>query len=487
MLISKLAQSAARASALFCAAFFALTIVAPSAGAQPALSATQAQKIAVDAYIYGYSLMTSNVTMAAFTNVAAPNAKTLQAPINQFVNLPKYPPADYRGVTAPNADTLYSAAFLDVSKEPIVFSYPNMHGRYFLFPIYSQWTEVLAAPGSRTRGSAAQNVLISGPAWHGTVPPGITEHIASPSGNLFIIGRVYAQATDADYAAVHALQSNFKLVPLDAYGKSYTPPAGTVDPHAPSVGEKVRTIIAAMSAQVYFSAMAASMAVNPPVMPQDRAIVGEMAQIGLVAGKPFSTAGLAPDVQKALDAVPKLAFARIAALADKAPTLVHGWNVKGASGGRYGANYLQRAMISAFGWGANQPQDAVYPYAQADSTGAPLVGANVYRLRFPKGQMPPVNGFWSITMYDSEYFFYPNALDKLTESLRDHPHANTDGSTDLYFSHVKPANVAQSNWLPAPSGKFILMMRMYWPKETPPSILDGTWSPPPVMDIRPAR
>ncbi len=461
----------------------ALPVAAANAAAadQDALSASGAQRIAVDAYVYGYSLMTSDVTKAAFTNVTAPEPATLQAPINQFVNLPKYPPASYRGVTAPNADTLYSAAFLDVSKEPIVFSYPNMHRRYFLFPIYSEWTEVLKAPGARTLGSAAQKVLISGPNWHGTVPAGITQRVASPTGNLFIIGRVYAQATAADYAAVHALQKNFTLVPLSSFGKSYTPPAASVNPNAPSVKEKVRAIIAAMSAQSYFNAMATSMAVNRPVMPQDRAIVAEMAKIGIVPGKPFSMSSLPPAVRQAIDAAPKAAFAKIAALQSKTPALVNGWNVKGGHGGKYGANYLQRAMISAYGWGANQPEDAVYPNTQLDSTGAPLVGTNVYRLRFAKGQLPPVKGFWSITMYDNEYFFYPNPLNKLTESMRDNPKANADGSIDLYFSHAQPAHVAQSNWLPAPEGKFILMMRMYWPTETPPSILDGTWSPPAVI------
>jgi hypothetical protein len=125
----------------------------------------------------------------------------------------------------------------------------------------------------------------------------------------------------------------------------------------------------------------------------------------------------------------------------------------------------------------------VYPYALADSTGARLVGSNAYRIHFAKGTLPPVSGFWSITMYDDQYFFYPNPLNKLTVSMRDHPKVNADGSIDLYFAHAKPANAPQSNWLPAPSGSFILMMRMYWPKETPPSILDGTWSPPAVTKL----
>src|SRR5208283_1224822 len=117
------------------------------------LTPREAKKIAIDAYLYGYSLITSDVTEKAFINTVAPDPRTFQAPINQMVNIPKYPPADYKGVTAPNADTLYTAGFMDVSKEPMVLSYPDMKGRYFLFPIYSQWTNVIASPGKRTLGT----------------------------------------------------------------------------------------------------------------------------------------------------------------------------------------------------------------------------------------------------------------------------------------------------------------------------------------------
>jgi hypothetical protein len=233
----------AAASLIMCAA-------APSLAAD--LTPQEAKKVAVDAYIYGYSLMTSDVTEKAFTNTIAPNPQTFQAPLNQFVSLPKYPPADYKGVTAPNADTLYSGAFIDVSKEPIILSYPDMHGRYFLFPIYSKWTNVIAAPGKRTLGTGAQTIAITGPNWRGSLPSGVTQEAKSPTNTAFVIGRVYADGTPADYAEVNAAQMEFKLVPLSSYGKPYTPPAGTIDPTAPSVKDKVRDIIGAMDTQTHF-------------------------------------------------------------------------------------------------------------------------------------------------------------------------------------------------------------------------------------------
>ena len=443
------------------------------------LSAQEAKKVAIDAYIYGYALMTSDVTEKAFTNTTAPNPETFQAPLNQFVSLPKYPPADYHGVTAPNADTLYSAAFVDVSKEPIILSYPDMHGRYFLFPIYSQWTNVIAAPGKRTLGTDAQTIAIIGPNWDGTLPSGITQKVKSPTNSVFIIGRVYADGTPEDYATVNAAQKEFKLVPLSSYGKPYTPPLGTIDPKAPSVKEKVRDIINAMDTQTYFNAMALSMAVNPPALPQDAPVVADMARIGLVPGQPFDLSKLPPAVQATLADVGKLALEQIAAEEKTGNKVVNGWLLT-AGTGDYGTNYLWRATASDVGWGANLDKDAIYPSTKVDGDGAPLVGANTYIIHFAKAETPPVDGFWSITMYDASYYFYPNALNKLTVSVRDHPVLNTDGSLDLYFSHDKLANAPQANWLPAPSDQFILMMRMYWPKERPPSILDGTWSPPPV-------
>jgi hypothetical protein len=451
--------------------------------AAPSLSPAEAQKIAVDAYIYGYSLVTTEITRMATTNTVAPSFETLQAPLNQIVSIPGYPPATYKGVTAPNADTLYTVGFFDVTKEPVVFSYPNMGMRYFLFPIYDAWTDVIASPGKRTEGGSARNVLITGANWHGAVPAGML-HVASPSGSLFMIGRIFCTGTPADLTAVHALQKNFKLVPLSSFGKPYTPPAGKAGgPYTPK--DVVRDVINGWSTAQYFTFMTKQMVANPPVLPRDRAIVDEMARIGIVPGKAFAIGNLDPAVQTALGSINSLAMAQISAMQTKGGLVRNGWSIPGANGS-YGTNYLQRADISAYGWGANLPQDANYPNTKVDSTGAALNGSNVYRAHFAKGATPPVNGFWSITMYDDQYYFYPNPLNKLTVSPRDGLKYNADGSLDLYFAHTQPANVPESNWLPAPDAPFILMMRLYWPKPTPPSILppsNPTWVPPAVVKV----
>jgi hypothetical protein len=268
-------------------------------------------------------------------------------------------------------------------------------------------------------------------------------------------------------------------VPLSAYGKPYTPPKGTLNPSAPSVKEKVRDIISAMDLQSYFNAMTKSMVQNPPVLPEDGPILKEMAKLGIVPGKPFDMSKLSSAQQTALADVVKIANATLAAQEKSGHKVVNGWLLTSGTG-EYGTNYLWRAGVSYFGWGANLSKDAMYPTATTDDTGAPLVGKNTYTVHFPKDKTPPASGFWSITMYDSSYFFFPNPQHKLTVSPRNKLVFNPDGSLDLYFSNVKPANAPEANWLPAPPDHFVLMMRIYWPKETPPSILDGTWKPPPV-------
>jgi hypothetical protein len=151
--------------------------------------------------------------------------------------------------------------------------------------------------------------------------------------------------------------------------------------------------------------------------------------------------------------------------------------------GLYGTNYRQRALITAIGLGANRPQDAVYPTSEGPDVLKKYSGERKYVMHFNKGEMPPVNGFWSLTMYDAEYFFVPNALHRYTLSQRDTFKANADGSIDLYIQQDSPGKDKESNWLPAPADRFILMMRLYWPKEKPPSLLDGTWKVPAVKEV----
>lgn len=438
----------------------------------------EAKAIAEEAYIYGYPLITSEMTRRIQTNVTKPEGT--RGPMGQFINVRQYPTAAFRDVTAPNADTLYSLAWVDLAKEPWVFSYPNLNGRYALYPGLSLWTPVIEVPGSRTTGEQGQTFALTGPTWKGTLPAGMKE-IKSPTRYMVIIGRTYSTGTPADYKAVHALQDGYKLVPLSSYGKPYTPSPGRVDPKI-DMKTPTRGQVNAMSAQTYFQMMADLMKDNPP-QPEDGPTVARMAEIGLVPGTAFDLGKLPPEAAKAVEGAPRAGWEKIAGHVESSGKDVNGWMVP-LEVGRYGTDYLQRATIAAFGWGANLPQDAVYPYTEADDQGQPLTGVNAYVIHFEsKDDLPPVNGFWSVTMYDDQFFFVENPLNRYTLSPRNKLRYNEDGSVDLVIQHGSPGKAKESNWLPAPAGKFILMLRMYWPKETPPSILDGTWSPPAVTKV----
>ncbi|MGB9253261.1 MAG: DUF1214 domain-containing protein [Candidatus Korobacteraceae bacterium] len=191
-------------------------------------------------------------------------------------------------------------------------------------------------------------------------------------------------------------------------------------------------------------------------------------------------------VQAALKDVNGAAMKQIADNKASLGVVVNGWVVT-KDLGVYGTNYMKRAVVAAYGWPANLQLDAVYPYTTVDSTGKTLTGANKYTLTFAKGETPPVNGFWSITMYEVEsdgWWFVPNPLNKFTVSPRNHLESNADGSVTLYFQNESPGKDKEANWLPAPKGEFIPMLRLYWPKDTPPSIIDGTWKPPAVQEAQ---
>ncbi len=453
------------------------------------LSVQQATDIAVNAYLYGYSLITTEITRVQFTNVANADEKPLHAPMGQFNNVKRYPPADFRGVSAPNADTLYSVAWVDLKDEPWVFSHPDMGDRFYLFPMYSMWMPVIDSPGSRTAGGVAATYALTGPNWQGTLPSGV-QQLKFPTRYALILGRTYASGTDADYEAVNNLQTQYLLYPLSSYGKAYTAPVTSpVDNNVGySMTDKPQTIINAMDISSYFNMLAKLMGDVAPPDPIDANQVQEMAKIGIVPGKQFEISKLSPEVQKALSNVNQIAMEKINNEMNKNGGFVqNGWLIPGATG-TYGTNYLARATVAAFGWPANLSADAVYPYTSVDSTGAKLTGANKYVLHFDADKLPPVKGFWSITMYvnDAGLWFYPNALNKFTVSMRDNPKLNSDGSLDLYFQNESPGTDKEANWLPAPTGEFTLMLRMYWPTETNPSILPpgkGTWTIPAVQKV----
>ncbi|MDR7040699.1 hypothetical protein J2X36_005486, partial [Methylobacterium sp. BE186] len=338
-------------------------------------------ELAIDAYVYGYPLVTMEMTRRVLTNVAAPEG-TRGAPMGQFANARAYPDPAFRAVTAPNADTLYSSAFVDVGTQPYLFSLPDEEERYFLMPMLSAWTNVFAVPGKRTTGTGPQTYLVTGPGWSGSVPAG-ARLIQAPTSLIWILGRTYCTGTPEDYRAVHALQDQYRLIPASAAGKAYTPPAGRVDPSL-DTKTAVREQVNRLDAAAYFTLLAALMKDNPPAL-ADGVPVAKMAALGIGPGRPFDPGSLPPATREAIDQAPRQAQGRILEHMKATGRHVNGWTFT-TDGGDYGKDYLQRALVTAVGLGCNLPQDAVYPLTTVDAAGRRLTGASTYVMRFPPGE-----------------------------------------------------------------------------------------------------
>ena len=452
-----------------------------TARAQTAVTEQEAHAIGVDAYVYLYPLITMDITRKQLTNTDKGFGR---GPMNVFHNVPAYPPASDKSVVRTNYDTLYSITYLDLLKEPVVVSVPDTAGRFYILPMLDMWTDVFASAGSRTTGTQAANFLVTPPGWRPELRdrfidelklPKNTQRIDAPTPYVWIIGRTKTDGP-ADYETVRKIQAGFNVTPLSDWGKTPRPVEFKVDP---SVDMKTppREQVDTMPVGRFFAYAAELMGQQPPHI-TDQPILAQMKKLGIEPGKPFDITKVDPIIAKGLDTAPEAGQK----LMDwKLPTIarvVNGWSMNTDTMGVYGNYYLKRAIVTRLGLGANLPEDAIYPLNLADETGKPLDGSNKYTIHFDKGSTPPVNAFWSITMYDPEGNAYRNNLDRQAVSSWMPFVFNADGSLDVYFQNENPGKNKEANWLPSPKGGFNLTMRMYSPKA---EALTGRWNPPPIV------
>ena len=492
----------------------------------PSLHTEGAVRDAVDAYIYGYPLITFDMARKQQTNVDRPDEQ--HAPMNQMIKMRTYLPIDNHCCAAPNADTLYTIAWLDVYNEPLILTIPEIKDRYYIVPLLDGFSEVIKVISSINDGSKAQTLAITGPGWSGTLPDGVIE-VKSTTAIVWLLARIYSTGTPEDYKIVNDIQDQFELVPLSAYGKPYTPPAGEVDPDF-DMKTAARALVNNMDVYAYFDYLARLLKTNPP-KPEDAEMVEKLVKIGLVPGEDFDPSALLGVEAQVIQTVPAVAFgelgtepdvharahfsqgvgdiseqnfdtSKLGALDKKliklAPKIgllkmamklkqtetTNGWLYFTEGVGNWGTDYVLRGMGNLLGPGWNRAQDAVYPLALKDEDGNDYDGSKYnYVMHFDKGMLPPVDGFWSLTMYDKDLFFVPNAIDRYNVSQDDTFITSPDGSVDLYLQADSPGADKEANWLPAPRGEFKLVLRVYGPSKTQPSILDGSWSPPPVKRV----
>ncbi|HVP29429.1 MAG TPA: DUF1254 domain-containing protein [Myxococcota bacterium] len=450
------------------ASFAAFTSAfAPARGAA-ALTPAEAKKLGEEVYLYAYPLVLMDVSRAVMT------AKT---PANAFDSMRRFPDASSTDVVSPNADTLSSSAWLDLSHEPVVLSVPDMGKRYYLMPLLDAWTNVFSSPGTRTTGERKADFAIVGPRWKGKLPADVTP-IHAPTEMVWLIGRTQTNGA-SDYGAVSALQDQIRLTPLSAWGKPGAAPAAKPDPTPSGVDTKSAPVdqVADMDAPAFFARFASLLHANPPA-PADAPMIRKLEELGIVAGKPYDLASLGPENARAVSEGAEAAQISLAA------AMHGGGDEKSDSGwtsrrnlGRYGTDYGLRAGTAWFGLGANLPEDAIYASTRADAAGQPLDGSHRYVLHFAKGGLPPARAFWSLTLYDDQQHFVANPIDRYAIGDRDPLAFAPDGALDLYVQAASPGKEKESNWLPAPEGSFQLVLRVYWPKQ---EMIDGKWKPPGV-------
>jgi len=340
------------------------------------------------------------------------------------------------------------------------------------------WTDVFASLGKRTTGTKAGHFAILPPGWKGDLPKGV-ERIEAPTPYVWIIGRTQTNGPK-DYVAVRKVQDGYTITPLSRWGKKPQPVTVKIDS---SVDMKTSPLeqVNKMSAAKYFSYAADLMRIHAPHT-TDQPMIARMKRLGIEVGKPFDLENATPVIKRAIEQAPASGLKSLNA---KLPTLapvVNGWQMNTTTMGVYGNYYLKRSIIAMIGLGANLPEDAIYPLNLADSNGKPMDGTNRYVLRFKKSDLPPVDAFWSITMYDVDGFQVANPLNRFAIGDRDKLKYNTDGSLDIYIQNKSPGAEMESNWLPAPkSGVLGVTMRLYSPR---PSALDGRWNPPAVERVK---
>ncbi len=447
------------------------------AGPAP-VSATDAAAIGVEAYAYAYPLVLMELTRRAATNVgpgAPPSTHAYErAPMNQFAHQRAFADGTATEPPRPNPDVLASTLWFDVAAEPLVITIPESGGRYYTMPMFDLWSDVFAAPGSRTTGTGAQTWAITAPAWSGMLPEGV-ERITAPTAVGWIVARIDAHGA-ADLDAVHRFQDGLRAVPLSAWGREYTPPAGTFD--ASRDRQPVAAQILRLTVEQYFGIFTDLTTANPPHA-NDYPMLHRIARIGLTPGRPFDQTALPPDVRAVLQQTPRTAGQRLFDAFKRSGTRVNGWRSLLTPMGAYGADYRRRQVVAFTSLGVDLSEDVYYLTTINDVDGKPLESDGRYAVHFDANGLPPVRAFWSLVAYEESQLLPAGKRLRSTIGSRDPLVKNADGSVDLLLQTTPPPPDKTANWLPAPTtGRYSLMLRLYWPEL---DALDGTWPPPSVI------
>jgi hypothetical protein len=467
---------AVTAVAIGCAA-----VISAHASADPASDYAAGYELGSEAYEYGVPLLDTDRIFRTATSVSRPDTKG-HAPVNQFSHARKLADAKARDVVAPNHDTLYSMGWLDLSREPQVLHIPSNITRFFTFELVDPWTENFANIGTATGYEQGGDFAIVGPDFKGKLPKGV-QRVNSPYDRVWMIGRTYIK-DEADTKKVNRIQDSYGLFPLSKYGKDYVPKNTgpkdtTVDTHPiPGFGPGEDPL-------EFYEVLNEQMRMFPPPA-ADQPELDKLAAIGVSAGPPIQAA-LSEDTLRGMrDAITQGPANVQAKLVSRyvAQSNLHNGYLMGDIG-HYGTDYELRAITDRVGVGALKAKVAIYAFAQTDRNLGALSGDARYVLHLPADQVPvPAKAFWSMTLYDSQVFLFPNPFDRYLINDRTDLHYNADGSLDLFIQSGEPSDSEQErNWVPSPPGqRFLVIWRLYQPGSARAGILDGSgWQPPAIL------
>jgi hypothetical protein len=475
--------------ALACAA---LAVGASFAAADAASDYNAGLALGTQAYQYGVPLLDTERIFTSSTKVNVCNPLTGHGPVNQFCSGRDLADASEHTVNAPNNDTLYSLAWLDLSKQPQVLHAPAIKHRFWEFELVDPWTNnffnMTSAQKQLGKGSFnvtdGGNWAVVGPGFTGRLPRGVFR-VNSPYNRVWVIGRTYISGA-SDLANVHRIQAKYAITPLSRFGTSYAAPRP-----AHIVTSSTETAIPGTqpgeNPLAFYSALGREMRTFPAPA-RDRPLLNRIRAIGVGPGLAPATAHLSAAMLQGLrDAVtqgPAKLTVTLLALYSQGFAAHNGYLVGDL--GDWGTHYTLRAIGDKVGVGGQRASIATYPFALLDDTKAPLTGSRRYVLHLPETSLPiPVKAFWSLTLYDSSSYFVPNPLNRWVINNRSHLRTNADGSIDIYVQSNRPSNSAQvSNWLPAPQAGagFRLIWRLYDLDNAVTGVLDGSgWQPPRIQ------
>jgi hypothetical protein len=447
--------------------------VAPAAAAAIALKPAEVRAITKEAYIYGFPIVdNSRIQYAYFVDRQDPEFK---APWNQIFNTSRVFTPEDKAVQTPNSDTPYSFIGLDLRTEPIVFTAPAIaKERYWSLQLIDLYTHNFDYLGTRTTGNGGGNYLLAGPNWKGTLPKGITKVIRCETEIAFGLLRTQL-FNPGDLDNVKQVQAQYAVRPLSAFLSQPAPKAAPVIQFPKPLTPAEQKVSLEFFSHLNFALQFA------PVHPSEKALRARFATIGIAGGKPFEPAKLTPEIRAAMEAGMADAWAEFGGVLKRvnAGELTSG-DVLGTRA-YLKNNYLYRMTGAVLGIYGNSKEEAMYPAYYTDATGQKLDGSKRYSVKFAPGQLPPVDAFWSMTMYEQPAsLLVANPINRylLNSTMLSQFKRDGDGGLTLWIQNTSPGKELEANWLPAPAGPFSVIMRLYLPK---PEALEGRWKAPPIQ------